>query len=155
MGINSGKTVPKRILSTVLACLTMAFATPNLPAGTVSALGPWGGPGFAGFQDVMTNNKIEFRNGSNKAISEVDSGDTFYMHVSLSGSNVYQFGRGTTYMIELTDDNLILPQFAGNGLKNGAKYAGFTVSIMGGKRYLTYTVANGQTKEVDLEMLQN
>lgn len=118
----------------------------------------WGGPpsfggGFNRPVDVMSNAEVTFYDANNKVVTEVDSGDMFFMRVSMSASNVYQFGGGTTFTVELPNDpNLLLPQFAGSGLKSGAKYNGFTLTIKGDKRYLTYNVRNGQTKEIDLQL---
>ncbi|MBR2283558.1 MAG: DUF11 domain-containing protein, partial [Ruminococcus sp.] len=152
MNAHSSMTIRKRAASIFLSVVMIVASVFTSFTSVPVRAGAFGMYGFGAFTDVNSNNKIEFRNSAGQVISEVDTGEDFTMHVELSGSNVYQFGFGTTYMIELTNDNIQLTDFAGNGTKNGAKYAGFTISIVGGKRYLMYTVTNGQTRALDLNL---
>ncbi|MDD5946656.1 MAG: SpaA isopeptide-forming pilin-related protein, partial [Oscillospiraceae bacterium] len=151
----------KRVVATLLSMiLCIAFVPSDLYSYTAKALFGWGDftrPGLS--PDVMTNVKVEFQDSSYIPIDTVESGESFYMFLSLSGNNVYQMwgSTGTTYSIFINDDNLLFPNFAGSGLKDGAKYNGFTMNVITDasgnitSRWLSYTVKNGQTKAVWLQ----
>lgn len=147
----------KRVISMLLAVLMILVSVP-LSSLTASA---WGGPGFGGFggwgrpgwgqtPDVMTNVRAEFADTSYYGTSEQESGELFYLYLSLAGNNVNHWGRSTTYRIDIPE-NLLLPDFPGQGLRDGAKYSGFTMHVEGNSRYLTYDIANGQTKAIYLK----
>ena len=147
----------KRVISMLLAVLMILVSVP-ISSLTASA---WGGPGFGGFggwgrpgwgqtPDVMTNVRAEFTDTSYHGTSEQESGELFYLYLSLAGNNVNHWGRGTTYRIDIPE-NLLLPDFPGQGLRDGAKYSGFTMHVEGNSRYLTYDIANGQTKAIYLK----
>lgn len=151
----------QRVMATLLAMiLCIAFVPSDLYSYTAKAFFGWGGftrPDLS--PDVMTNVKVEFQDASYHSIDTVESGESFYMFLSLSGNNVYQMwgSTGTTYTIFINDNNLLFPNFAGNGLKNGATYNGFTMNVLTDEsgnitsRWLSYTVKNGQTKAVWLQ----
>ena len=147
----------KRVISMLLAVLMILVSVP-ISSLTASA---WGGPGFGGFggwgrpgwgqtPDVMTNVRAEFTDTSYHGTSEQESGELFYLYLSLAGNNVNHWGRSTTYRIDIPE-NLLLPDFRGQGLRDGAKYSGFTMHVEGNSRYLTYDIANGQTKAIYLK----
>ena len=147
----------KRVISMLLAVLMILVSVP-ISSLTASA---WGGPGFGGFggwgrpgwgqtPDVMTNVRAEFTDTSYHGTSEQESGELFYLYLSLAGNNVNHWGRSTTYRIDIPE-NLLLPDFPGQGLRDGAKYSGFTMHVEGNSRYLTYDIANGQTKAIYLK----
>lgn len=147
----------KRVISMLLAVLMILVSVP-ISSLTASA---WGGPGFGGFggwgrpgwgqtPDVMTNVRAEFTDTSYHGTSEQESGELFYLYLSLAGNNVNHWGHSTTYRIDIPE-NLLLPDFPGQGLRDGAKYSGFTMHVEGNSRYLTYDIANGQTKAIYLK----
>jgi uncharacterized repeat protein (TIGR01451 family) len=158
----------KRVISTVLAVTMLVVSLPFTELSTsafgwfgfgsgMSFGGNWGRPGQTTTADVMTNVKVEFQDTKYQSVSTVESGELFYLYLSLAGNNVNQSNTSTTYTIEITDNNLLLPNFAGSGLRDGAKYNGFTMHVETDssgnitRRYLTYDIANGQTKAVWLQ----
>ena len=81
----------------------------------------------------------------------VESGDLFYLMATISGNNVNE-GEEDTYRIEITDQNLLLPNFAGNGFRDGAVYNGYVLHVNpDGSRYITFSIDNGQTKQIRLQ----
>ncbi|MDD6085271.1 MAG: hypothetical protein PUB76_04770 [Oscillospiraceae bacterium] len=130
----------KRILSAMLAVLMILMSLPTSLLAYADDIDP----------NVITNAKIEFRDSNYNEIDEVTSGEQFYLNLSISGNNVNHGAAQTTYRVDITDRNLLLPNFAGKGFVDGAVYKGFTVHINGDERYLTFTVANGETKVVQL-----
>lgn len=146
----------KRVISMLLAVLMILVSVP-ISSLTASAGnnpprygGDWGRPGWGQTPDVMTNVRAEFTDTSYHGTSEQESGELFYLYLSLAGNNVNHWGRGTTYRIDIPE-NLLLPDFPGQGLRDGAKYSGFTMHVEGNSRYLTYDIANGQTKAIYLK----
>ena len=146
----------KRVISMLLAVLMILVSVPissltasagNNPPGYG---GDWGRPGEGQTPDVMTNVRAEFTDTSYHGTSEQESGELFYLYLSLAGNNVNHWGRSTTYRIDIPE-NLLLPDFPGQGLRDGAKYSGFTMHVEGNSRYLTYDIANGQTKAIYLK----
>ena len=146
----------KRVISMLLAVLMILVSVPissltasagNNPPGYG---GDWGRPGWGQTPDVMTNVRAEFTDTSYHGTSEQESGELFYLYLSLAGNNVNHWGRSTTYRIDIPE-NLLLPDFPGQGLRDGAKYSGFTMHVEGNSRYLTYDIANGQTKAIYLK----
>ena len=70
---------------------------------------------------------------------------------TISGNNVNE-GEEDTYRIEITDQNLLLPNFAGNGFRDGAVYNGYVLHVNpDGSRYITFSIDNGQTKQIRLQ----
>lgn len=130
----------KRILSAMLAVLMILMSLPTSLLAYADDIDP----------NVITNARIEFRDSNYNEIDEVTSGEQFYLNLSISGNNVNHGAAQTTYRVDITDRNLLLPNFAGKGFVDGAVYKGFTVHINGDERYLTFTVANGETKVVQL-----
>ncbi|MBE6847327.1 MAG: DUF11 domain-containing protein, partial [Ruminococcus sp.] len=157
------RSLMQRLLATFVALiLCVAFLPAELLSITAKAFWGWGWDDFMRpslSPDVMTNVKVEFQDSAYKPVDTMETGQSFYMFLSLSGNNVYQIwgSTGTTYTIAINDNNLLFPNFAGSGLVNGAKYNGFTMNVIKDangnivSRYLTYTVANGQTKAVWLQ----
>ena len=146
----------KRVISMLLAVLMILVSVP-ISSLTASAGnnpprygGDWGRPGWGQTPDVMTNVRAEFTDTSYHGTSEQESGELFYLYLSLAGNNVNHWGRSTTYRIDIPE-NLLLPDFPGQGLRDGAKYSGFTMHVEGNSRYLTYDIANGQTKAIYLK----
>ena len=132
--------IKKRFLSAMLAVLMILMSLPTSLLAYADDIDP----------NVITNAKIEFRDSNFKELSEVKTGEQFYLNISISGNNVNHGASQTTYRVDITDKNLLLQNFAGGGFVDGAVYKGFTVHINGDERYLTYTVENGQTKVVQL-----
>ena len=146
----------KRVISMLLAVLMILVSVP-ISSLTASAGnnpprygGDWGRPGWGQTPDVMTNVRAEFTDTSYHGTSEQESGELFYLYLSLAGNNVNHWGHSTTYRIDIPE-NLLLPDFPGQGLRDGAKYSGFTMHVEGNSRYLTYDIANGQTKAIYLK----
>ena len=146
----------KRVISMLLAVLMILVSVP-ISSLTASAGnnpprygGDWGRPGEGDTPDVMTNVRAEFTDTSYHGTSEQESGELFYLYLSLAGNNVIQLDRKTTYRIEIPE-HLLLLDFPGQGLRDGAKYSGFTMHVEGNSRYLTYDIANGQTKAIYLK----
>ncbi|MFR4477699.1 MAG: hypothetical protein ACLT3Y_11125, partial [Ruminococcus callidus] len=78
----------------------------------------------------------------------VNTGDVFYLMSTISGNNVNE-GEVDSYRIEITDKNLLLPNFAGNGFRDGAVYNGYTLHVNSdGSRYIAFDIDNGQTKQL-------
>ena len=132
--------IKKRFLSAMLAVFMILMSLPTSLLAYADDIDP----------NVITNAKIEFRDSNFKELSEVKTGEQFYLNLSISGNNVNHGASQTTYRVDITDKNLLLQNFAGGGFVDGAVYKGFTVHINGDERYLTYTVENGQTKVVQL-----
>lgn len=113
----------------------------------------WGWGGF-GAPNVLTNATVKFKDGDNTVIGDVDTGETFKLVITISGNNVYQnFGSNyTTYRVEITDSNLLLTNFKGNGFVDGAKYNGYTLryDATTGKRWIEFKIRNGSTKTIQL-----
>lgn len=130
----------KRVLSAMLAVLMILMSLPTSLLAYADDIDP----------NVITNAKIEFLDSNFKELSEVKTGEQFYLNLSISGNNVNHGAAQTTYRVDITDRNLLLPNFAGNGFVDGAYSNGFTVHINGDERYLTYTIENGQTKVIQL-----
>ena len=105
---------------------------------------------------VLTNASVEFRDSSFREISTVDSGAMFYLMISIAGNNVNQGGGGDQsdkYRVYITDENLLLPNFAGNGFVDGASYNGYTLhyDAQTGQRYIEFDIRNGSTQVIRLQ----
>ncbi len=141
----------KRVISMLLAVLMILVSVPisSLTASAGNNLprygGDWGRPGEGQTPDVIKNVRAEFTDTSCHQTTEQESGELFYLFLSLSGNNVNQLDRKTTYRIEIPE-HLLLLDFPGQGMRDGAKYSGFTMHVEGNSRYLTYDIGNGETK---------
>ncbi len=149
-------TIKQRAIS-ILLSIVMVIA--SIPSALMSAFagGPFGsGFGF-GFRpggfgpNVLTNVSVSFYDSTFKPITEVDSGQNFYLSVQLAGNNVNDPMGTDHFRLEITDNNLLLPNFADDGFKDGAVYNGFTLHVDGDKRYLEYDIKNGDTKMIRLQ----
>jgi len=135
-----------RVISVLLAVLMIVTCLPSM-LFPVSA----DNNGRSGGPLVLTNASVEFRDSKYKSIDEVNTGDVFYLMSTISGNNVNE-GEVDSYRIEITDKNLLLPNFAGNGFKDGAVYNGYTLHVNSdGSRYIAFDIDNGQTKQVRLQ----
>ena len=135
-----------RVISVLLAVLMIVTCLPSM-LFPVSA----DNNGRSGGPLVLTNASVEFRDDKYNPIDEVNTGDVFYLMSTISGNNVNE-GEVDSYRIEITDKNLLLPNFAGNGFKDGAVYNGYTLHVNSdGSRYITFDIDNGQTKQVRLQ----
>ena len=135
-----------RVISVLLAVLMIVTCLPSM-LFPVSA----DNNGRSGGPLVLTNASVEFRDDKYNPIDEVNTGDVFYLMSTISGNNVNE-GEEDSYRIEITDKNLLLPNFAGNGFKDGAVYNGYTLHVNSdGSRYITFDIDNGQTKQVRLQ----
>ena len=135
-----------RIISVLLAVLMIVTCLPSM-LFPVSA----DNNGRSGGPLVLTNASVEFRDYKYNPTSIVDTGDVFYLMSTISGNNVNE-GEVDSYRIEITDKNLLLPNFAGNGFKDGAVYNGYTLHVNSdGSRYISFDIDNGQTKQVRLQ----
>ncbi|MDE7094724.1 MAG: DUF11 domain-containing protein, partial [Oscillospiraceae bacterium] len=154
MQIQRKLSVRQRAVSFLLAILMILMCIPSTLTSTI-ATGPMGG-GLSGFnsgRNVLTNVSVSFYDSKFNAITEADSGELFYLSVQLAGNNVNEpFGKDN-FRLEISDNNLLLPNFAGNGFKDGAVYNGFTLHYdeATGKRYLEYDIRNGDTKMIRLQ----
>ena len=136
-----------KVISVLLAVLMIVTCLPSM-LFPVSA----DNNGRSGGPLVLTNASVEFRDSNYKSIDEVDTGDVFYLMSTISGNNVNEGEEVGSYRIEITDKNLLLPNFAGNGFKDGAVYNGYTLHVNSdGSRYITFDIDNGQTKQVRLQ----
>ena len=135
-----------RVISVLLAVLMIVTCLPSM-LFPVSA----DNNGRSGGPLVLTNASVEFRDDKYNPIDEVNTGDVFYLMSTISGNNVNE-GEVDSYRIEITDKNLLLPNFAGNGFRDGAVYNGYTLHVNSdGSRYITFDIDNGQTKQVRLQ----
>ena len=135
-----------RVISVLLAVLMIVTCLPSM-LFPVSA----DNNGRSGGPLVLTNASVEFRDSKYNPIDEVNTGDVFYLMSTISGNNVNE-GEMDSYRIEITDKNLLLPNFAGNGFKDGAVYNGYTLHVNSdGSRYIAFDIDNGQTKQVRLQ----
>ena len=135
-----------RVISVLLAVLMIVTCLPSMlfPVSADSN-GRSGGP------LVLTNASVEFRDSKYNPVDEVNTGDVFYLMARISGNNVNE-GEVVPYRIEISDKNLLLPNFAGNGFKDGAVYNGYTLHVNSdGSRYIAFDIDNGQTKQVRLQ----
>lgn len=107
-----------RVISVLLAVLMIVTCLPSM-LFPVSA----DNNGRSGGPLVLTNASVEFRDSKYNPIDEVNTGDVFYLMSMISGNNVNE-GEVDSYRIEITDKNLLLPNFAGNGFRDGAVYNG-------------------------------
>ena len=135
-----------RVISVLLAVLMIVTCLPSM-LFPVSA----DNNGRSGGPLVLTNASVEFRDSKYNPIDEVNAGDVFYLMSTISGNNVNE-GEVDSYRIEITDKNLLLPNFAGNGFRDGAVYNGYTLHVNSdGSRYIAFDIDNGQTKQVRLQ----
>ena len=135
-----------RVISVLLAVLMIVTCLPSM-LFPVSA----DNNGRSGGPLVLTNASVEFRDSKYNPIDEVNTGDVFYLMSTISGNNVNE-GEVDSYRIEITDKNLLLPNFAGNGFRDGAVYNGYILHVNSdGSRYITFDIDNGQTKQVRLQ----
>ena len=136
-----------RVISVLLAVLMIVTCLPSM-LFPVSA----DNNGRSGGPLVLTNASVEFRDDKYNPIDEVNTGDVFYLMSTISGNNVNEGEVDSYYRIEITDKNLLLPNFAGNGFKDGAVYNGYTLHVNSdGSRYISFDIDNGQTKQVRLQ----
>ena len=149
------KSIFQRIASFFLAFIVavMCIPTSSLNANAFWGWG-WGWGGGFSSPNVLTNASVKFKDTDNNTISSIESGEAFKLVITISGNNVFQFmgGNTTTYTVEITDNNLLLPNFKNNGFYNGAKYNGYTLNYdeATGKRTITFSVKNGSTKTIQL-----
>ena len=135
-----------RVISVLLAVLMIVTCLPSM-LFPVSA----DNNGRSGGPLVLTNASVEFRDSKYNPIDEVNTGDVFYLMSTISGNNVNE-GEVDSYRIEITDKNLLLPNFAGNGFRDGAVYNGYILHVNSdGSRYIAFDIDNGQTKQVRLQ----
>ena len=135
-----------RVISVLLAVLMIVTCLPSM-LFPVSA----DNNGRSGGPLVLTNASVEFRDSKYNPIDEVNTGDVFYLMSTISGNNVNE-GEMDSYRIEITDKNLLLPNFAGNGFRDGAVYNGYILHVNSdGSRYIAFDIDNGQTKQVRLQ----
>ena len=135
-----------RVISVLLAVLMIVTCLPSM-LFPVSA----DNNGRSGGPLVLTNASVEFRDYKYNPTSIVDTGDVFYLMARISGNNVNE-GEVVPYRIEISDKNLLLPNFAGNGFRDGAVYNGYTLHVNSdGSRYIAFDIDNGQTKQVRLQ----
>ena len=135
-----------RVISVLLAVLMIVTCLPSM-LFPVSA----DNNGRSGGPLVLTNASVEFRDDKYNPLSIVDTGAVFYLMSTISGNNVNE-GEVDSYRIEITDKNLLLPNFAGNGFRDGAVYNGYTLHVNSdGSRYIAFDIDNGQTKQVRLQ----
>ena len=139
------RTFRAKLLSVLLAVLMLFTSIPAMFPASASGSGGSGNP------IVLTNASVEFKDKKYVPLSEVDSGEIFYLMATIAGNNVEE-GEVDSYRIEISDKNLLLPNFAGNGFKDGAVYNGYTLHVNSdGSRYITFDIDNGQTKQVRLQ----
>lgn len=149
----------KRVISMLLAILMIIVSVP-LSSLTASARGGGFWPGFGGGWGgplVVTNYKVEFKDSRFNNITTAESGELFYLMLSVSGNNVHQIpGQTNTYRVYITDENLLLPNFAEDGFKDGAVYNGYTLHVVKNadnsvkERYVEFNINNGDTKVIRL-----
>ena len=101
-----------RVISVLLAVLMIVTCLPSM-LFPVSA----DNNGRSGGPLVLTNASVEFRDYKYNPTSIVDTGDVFYLMARISGNNVNE-GEVVPYRIEISDKNLLLPNFAGNGFRD-------------------------------------
>ena len=109
------RTFRAKLLSVLLAVLMLFTSIPAMFPASASGSGGSGNP------IVLTNASVEFKDKNYGPLSEVDSGEIFYLMATIAGNNVEE-GEVDSYRIEISDKNLLLPNFAGNGFKDGAVY---------------------------------
>lgn len=148
MKTKSERTLRARLISILLAAIVLFACIPS--AMFASAAGRWGGNRGP---IVLTNASVEFRDSKFQRVDTVDSGALFYLMITIAGNNVNQEqGRSDTYRVEITDSNLLLPNFAGNGFTDGAVYNGYTLHVNAdGTRYIEFSIENGATKAIRLQ----
>ncbi|MDE5792113.1 MAG: DUF11 domain-containing protein, partial [Oscillospiraceae bacterium] len=136
----------------MLAILMILMCIPSTLTSTMATGPMWGGFGRpGGGNNVLTNVSVSFYDSKFNAITKAESGGLFYLAVQLAGNNVNQ-NQKDNFRLEITDENLLLPNFAGNGFVDGATYNGFTLHVKAdGTRYLDYSIANGETKMIRLQ----
>ncbi|MDE6658037.1 MAG: DUF11 domain-containing protein, partial [Oscillospiraceae bacterium] len=152
MHIQRKLSVRQRAVSFMLAILMILMCIPSTLTSTMATGPMWGGFGRpGGGNNVLTNVSVSFYDSKFNAITEAESGGLFYLAVQLAGNNVNQ-NQKDNFRLEITDENLLLPNFAGNGFVDGATYNGFTLHVKAdGTRYLDYSIANGETKMIRLQ----
>ena len=139
------RTFRAKLLSVLLAVLMLFTSIPAMFPASASGSGGSGNP------IVLTNASVEFRDKYFKEITDTDSGEIFYLMAKIGGNNVEE-GEVDSYRIEISDKNLLLPNFAGNGFKDGAVYNGYTLHVNSdGSRYITFQIDNGETKQIRLQ----
>ena len=139
------RTFRAKLLSVLLAVLMLFTSIPAMFPASASGSGGSGNP------IVLTNASVEFRDKYFKEITDTDSGEIFYLMAKIGGNNVEE-GEVDSYRIEISDKNLLLPNFAGNGFKDGAVYNGYTLHVNSdGSRYITFKIDNGETKQIRLQ----
>ena len=139
------RTFRAKLLSVLLAVLMLFTSIPAMFPASASGSGGSGNP------IVLTNASVEFRDMHFKEITDTDSGEIFYLMAKIGGNNVEE-GEVDSYRIEISDKNLLLPNFAGNGFKDGAVYNGYTLHVNSdGSRYITFQIDNGETKQIRLQ----
>lgn len=139
------RTFRAKLLSVLLAVLMLFTSIPAMFPASASGSGGSGNP------IVLTNASVEFRDKYFKEITDTDSGEIFYLMAKIGGNNVEE-GEVDFYRIEISDKNLLLPNFAGNGFKDGAVYNGYTLHVNSdGSRYITFQIDNGETKQIRLQ----
>ena len=139
------RTFRAKLLSVLLAVLMLFTSIPAMFPASASGSGGSGNP------IVLTNASVEFRDKYFKEITDTDSGEIFYLMAKIGGNNVEE-GDVDSYRIEISDKNLLLPNFAGNGFKDGAVYNGYTLHVNSdGSRYITFKIDNGETKQIRLQ----
>lgn len=136
----------------MLLAILMIIVSVPLSSLTASARGFGGFGGGWGGPLVVTNYKVEFKDSRFNNITTAESGELFYLMLSISGNNVNQIpGQTNTYRAYITDENLLLPNFAGDGFQDGAVYNGYTLHVNSdGTRYVEFDIKNGDTKVIRL-----
>ena len=151
MNAKETKSFRVRLISVFLAAMVLIACLPSVIFASADSTSTYQNP------LVLTNASVEFRDNKFKPIDEAESGAMFYLMATISGNNVNQTGEVDTYQIYITDSNLLLPNFAGNGFTDGSVYNGYTLHVEKDasgnivNRYVEFSIQNGDTKAIRLQ----
>ncbi len=140
------KSVKLRFISVLLAMMIVVMNIPQI-SFDVSATE----------SIVLTNASVKFEDRRFQSLETVESGQAFYLRISISGNNVNQNVTSEKYRVYITDNNLLLPNFKGSGLVDGATYSGYTLHVKKDsngniiERYFEFDIQNGETKRIELQ----
>ncbi|WP_302939082.1 SpaA isopeptide-forming pilin-related protein, partial [uncultured Ruminococcus sp.] len=151
MNAKETKSFRVRLISVFLAAMVLIACLPSVIFASADSTSTYQNP------LVLTNASVEFRDNKFQPIDEAESGAMFYLMATISGNNVNQTGEVDTYQIYITDSNLLLPNFAGNGFTDGSVYNGYTLHVEKDasgnivNRYVEFSIQNGDTKVIRLQ----
>jgi len=115
------KSLTTRTVSFILAVMVILMCVPSSLSFYASADYDSADP-FA-----LTNAKLECRDSNSQPVNAIESGDLFYLIMTIDESNFASDGK---YRLYIDNEKLLLPDFTDYGFTDGAVYNGHSITVV-------------------------